>query len=76
MTSYQKLKAENARLSQEIQTLIEGEVIDKMLIESKWKARFNLERALMSGDSNGEIVGRVDGLLCMIKPHKQWKKQK
>ena len=71
MTSYQKLKAENAALREDIRKLVEGSPGDMVATKLKWQTKFNLESALITGDSNGEIVGRVDGLLCMIKPHKQ-----
>ncbi len=49
LTSYQKLKAENLALKEDIYTLVQGQWLPKLETESKWKMVFKTEAYIMAG---------------------------
>ena len=43
LSAYQKLKAENLKLRQDIHTILRGDFESKLIISTQWNMQFNLE---------------------------------
>lgn len=66
MTTYQRLKAENLKLKQELILLAnEPNSIDGIIIKNKWVFTKKAEDAYMAGNINDKVI--FYGLLSRIK---------
>lgn len=74
MTSYQKLKAENLKLKQDIHTLVmldeskePRDVLNVFAVKTNWKLRFKLENFVWGSHASKSVTGHSDGLISLIK---------
>ncbi len=67
ISAYQKLKANNLQLEQDIYKLLRGEFSEKLSVEMKWKTKFKGDDMIWLGDLNQSNTNcTFDGFISKI----------